>query len=135
VAGRIPLQLQDGAGGFLVDSVDECADRVLWLLRHSSEADELAARGHDLVRKRFLLTRLIADELRLYASLLGTRQAAGTRAALVGLADEDRDPVCGMRMDPRKANPGIQRCSAPVLLRRVPRSICPRARAVLALAG
>jgi hypothetical protein len=31
-------------------------------------------KGRELVRERFLLTRLIADELRLYGSLLGTRQ-------------------------------------------------------------
>jgi trehalose synthase len=97
------LQLQDGAGGFLVDSVEECAERVLWLLLHAIEADELAVRGRDLVRKRFLLTRLIADELRLYASLLGTRQPAQLPVALIGLACEDRGPVCGMRLDPRKA--------------------------------
>lgn len=102
-AGGIPLQMQDGAGGFLVEGVEQCAERVLWLLQHPSLAKELAEQGRDLVRKRFLLTRLIGDELRLYGSLLGTRAAPPLTAALVGLADEDRDPVCGMRLDPRKA--------------------------------
>jgi trehalose synthase len=55
-------------------------------------------RDHQLVRNRFLLTRLIADELRLYASVLGTRPPDAT-GMLVGLAGEHRDPVCGIRVD------------------------------------
>jgi trehalose synthase len=102
-AGGIPLQMQGSLGGFLVDSVEQCAERVLWLLPHPSEGKNLAQQGRDLVRKRFLLTRLIGDELRLYASLLGTRVAPQPIASLVGLADEDRDPVCGMRLDRSKA--------------------------------
>src|SRR5215211_8555169 len=63
VAGRvggIPLQLEDGVSGFLVSSTEECADRILWLLQHPEEAKALGARGREMVRERFLLTRLIA---------------------------------------------------------------------------
>jgi trehalose synthase len=102
-AGGIPLQMQDGAGGFLVDSVEECAERTLWLLHHRDEARQLGARGKATVRDRFLLTRLLADELRLYAALLGRPAADGEPAAKVGLAGELRDPVCGMRLAPDKA--------------------------------
>ena len=49
------------------------------------------------MRERFLLTRLIADELRLYASVLGT-QPRETLGMFVGLTGEQRDPVCGMRV-------------------------------------
>ena len=70
-AGGIPLQMQDRAGGFVVRSVEECAEKILRLLRNPKEGTELAMRGKELVRERFLLTRLIADELALYASLLG----------------------------------------------------------------
>lgn len=101
-AGGIPLQLQGGAGGYLVDSVADCAERVLWLLRHPDEGAALAARGRALVRERFLLTRLIADELRLIGDLLGARPPA-LAAAKVGLQGEERDPVCGMRLDPATA--------------------------------
>lgn len=80
-AGGIPLQLEDGrAGGFLVDSVEECAKRVVRLLRDPALADELGVRGRELVRRRFLLPRLIADDLRLYASLLGSRVGRPTAA-------------------------------------------------------
>ena len=68
-AGGIPLQMASGEGGFLVDSTAECAERVVWLLRHRDEARRIGARGHDRVRARYLLTRLLADDLRLYAEL------------------------------------------------------------------
>ena len=69
-AGGIPLQLQDGVGGFLVDSVDACAERILWLLHHADQARVIGAAGRERVREHFLLTRLLADDLRLYSSLL-----------------------------------------------------------------
>lgn len=97
-AGGIPLQLRDGAGGFLVDSIEACAEQTLWLLQHPKEAQAIARRGREVVRERFLLTRLIADELRLYGSLLGAITTDHLSAAHVGLADEQRDPVCGMRL-------------------------------------
>jgi trehalose synthase len=98
-AGGIPLQVQGGVGGFLVDSVEECAEKMLWALQHPEEAKEIGVKGRELVRERFLLTRLIADELRLYGSLLGRRQPYEP-VAQAGLAGEERDPVCGMRVDP-----------------------------------
>jgi trehalose synthase len=98
-AGGIPLQLQDGVGGFLVDSVESCAERTLWLLHHRAEGRALAAAGREHVRPRFLLTRLIADELRLYGSVLATPAVLDMPVAQLGLAGEARDPVCGMRLD------------------------------------
>jgi trehalose synthase len=80
-AGGIPLQMQDGAGGFLVGSVEECAEKMARLLRNPEEGEELALWGKEIVRERFLLTRLIADDLELYASLLGVGKQPGTRAA------------------------------------------------------
>ncbi len=44
----------------------------MWLLNHPTESAVLGVRGRELVRERFLITRLIADELRLYASLLSS---------------------------------------------------------------
>ena len=69
-AGGIPIQMAGDAGGFLVDSVEEAADRTLWLLRNPEEGRTLGIRGRELVRERFLLPRLLTDELRLYASLI-----------------------------------------------------------------
>ncbi len=101
-AGGIPLQMRDGAGGFLIDSVEECAGKTLRLLKDPEEGQQLAQKGQELVRERFLLTRLIADELRLYGDLLGTRQPRSA-VAKAGLTGEERDPVCGMQLDPEEA--------------------------------
>ncbi|MEW6583721.1 MAG: glycosyltransferase [Actinomycetota bacterium] len=68
-AGGIPLQMT-GSEHYLVESVEQCADRALHLLRHPEEGREVGRVGRERVRERFLLPRLIADELRLYASLV-----------------------------------------------------------------
>ena len=41
----------------------------------------------------------IADELRLYQSVLGMRRPRPTPAAMAGLVDEARCPVCGRAVD------------------------------------
>jgi trehalose synthase len=97
-AGGIPLQLQDGRGGYLVDSVEECATRTLELLADPEARHELGTAGQALVRERFLLTRLIADELRLYASVLGS-EPTEAHGRPIGPVGEERDPVCGMRVN------------------------------------
>ena len=102
-AGGIPLQLSDGAGGFLVDSVEECAARALELLRNPDEAELLGRRGRSAVRDRFLLPRLLADDLRLYALMLERPAADIIHSAAAGLGGEERDPVCGLLVDPSKA--------------------------------
>lgn len=64
-AGGIPMQMVNGAGGLLVESVEECASALLTLLRDRSSATEMAKRGQEWVRARFLLPRLLLDEVRL----------------------------------------------------------------------
>ncbi len=44
-AGGIPLQLEDGCSGYLVDSVEECAQRVLELLSDPERRHEFGERG------------------------------------------------------------------------------------------
>lgn len=68
-SGGIPLQMEDGIGGFLVDDTEQCAERALYLLRHRQEARTLGLAGRERVQRHFLITRLLADELRLVASL------------------------------------------------------------------
>jgi trehalose synthase len=97
-AGGIPLQLRDGAGGFLTQSSAECANRVNELLADAELRRSLGSSGRDVVRNRFLLTRLVADELRLYASLVDKPLMSGP-VGISGLEGEPRDPVCGMYLD------------------------------------
>jgi len=99
-AGGIPLQLQDGKGGFLIETTQQCAQRTLQLLRDPELRRQLGESGRELVRERFLLPRLIADELRLYHAVLSGEHPPSERAAKAGLSGEMRDPVCGVQVDP-----------------------------------
>ena len=67
--GGLPLQMPAGVGGYLVSSVAEAAERTLYLIQHREEAEAMALKGREHVHDNFLLTRLLADELRLLASL------------------------------------------------------------------
>lgn len=69
-AGGITLQVRDGQDGFLVDSVEDCADRIAELVTDPARADELGRNGRARVRERFLATRELADHLELFAQLL-----------------------------------------------------------------
>lgn len=80
-AGGIPLQVEDGIGGFLVESVEEAAARTVWLLDNPPEAREIAVCGRERVRERFLITRLLADEIRLYGESLAKGIAPAFAAA------------------------------------------------------
>ena len=68
-AGGIPLQMEHGKSGYLVESVEECAEKVLYLLQHPAEARRMGFRGRQYVRSHFLAPRLLSDELSLLRSL------------------------------------------------------------------
>jgi trehalose synthase len=70
--GGIPIQMPDGAGGFLVDPHDDkaFADKIDYLLKNPEDARHMGAAGRAVVEKRFLITRLVEDELQLAANLL-----------------------------------------------------------------
>ncbi len=67
--GGIPLQVLDGETGFLVDSVETCAEKTLYLLQHPDEARRMGEQGREHVRKNFLSTRHLRDYLQLFTDL------------------------------------------------------------------
>lgn len=67
--GGIPLQVEDGVSGFLVTSVEECADRALRILRDPALGYRLGRAGKEHVRKHFLMPRLLRDWLRIVGGL------------------------------------------------------------------
>jgi len=67
--GGIPLQIIDGQNGFLVESVQEAADKTMFLLKHVDAAKRMGKMGREHVRGNFLITRLLMDELKLLKSL------------------------------------------------------------------
>ena len=69
-AGGIPLQFPVGYEDYLVESVEDCAAKVLFLLDHRDIAESFGHAGHAKIRAEFLLPRLIRDELRLIKSVV-----------------------------------------------------------------
>jgi len=67
--GGIRLQIEDGENGYLVDSVEECAERVLTLLGDSTERASVGRAARERVRERFLTPRELEDYLRMLAAL------------------------------------------------------------------
>lgn len=67
--GGIPLQVVDGQTGYLVSSVEECAEKILYLLQHPEESKWMGERGREHVRQNFLITRYLRDYLQLFNSL------------------------------------------------------------------
>ncbi|RKG61329.1 glycosyltransferase [Corallococcus sp. CA054B] len=64
--GGIRHQLEDGHNGFLVDSVDPCAARIVQVLRNPKLRHQLGHHAHETVRRRFLLTRYLEQYLDLF---------------------------------------------------------------------
>ena len=68
-AGGLRIQVEDGTSGFLVDSVEECAERIVTLLRDEDLRTSMGHAGRERVRERFLTLRELTDYLELLASL------------------------------------------------------------------
>jgi trehalose synthase len=71
-AGGIPLQLEDGVSGVLADSPGDVATAISELLQDPARAAELGVAGARRVHERFLLPRLLADQLRLLRTVTAT---------------------------------------------------------------
>src|SRR5881275_607307 len=88
VAGRvggIVAQIDDGRTGWLVDSIDDCADASLEILNDGTAARARALRGKEFVRRHFLTPRLLRDWLVLFNQLLGN-DTSGAEVAVVSAA-------------------------------------------------
>ncbi len=61
--GGIRLQVIDGQTGYLVDTAQQCAEKIVALIRDPALARRLGNAGHEHIRKNFLVPRLLRDEL------------------------------------------------------------------------
>ena len=68
--GGIPLQVQDGETGYLVDSVEECAARIGDVLDDPELGRSLGLRGKEHVREHFLTPRYLRDYLKIFHEVL-----------------------------------------------------------------
>ncbi len=70
--GGIRHQIEDGVNGFLVDSVEQAAARIVQLIKDPGLRASLGARAKETVRDHFLMTRLFEDWLDLIGSFEAT---------------------------------------------------------------
>jgi trehalose synthase len=68
--GGIPLQIIDGENGFLVDTVEQAAERALWLLKNREMSKQMGAKGKEHIRNNFLIISQLRDYLQLFNDLL-----------------------------------------------------------------
>jgi trehalose synthase len=59
--GGIRRQIVDGENGFLVNSIDEAAARIVTLLKNPKQRERMGTLARETVRKNFLLSRLVED--------------------------------------------------------------------------
>jgi len=69
-AGGIPLQMKGELSNYLVNNVEECAEKLVYLLKNPAVGERLGKLGKDIVQKNFLTTRLARDELSLIKELV-----------------------------------------------------------------
>jgi len=69
--GGIPLQMPGDLSNYLVDSIEECAEKIVYLLENPAISKRLGQEGKEVIRQNFLMPRLIRDELTLIKSLVG----------------------------------------------------------------
>ena len=69
MSAGIPLQIEDGVSGYLVDSAEEAAERTIGVLQDPELAKKLGRAGKELARERFLTPRLLRDWLQIFESL------------------------------------------------------------------
>jgi trehalose synthase len=81
VAGRVGgvvAQVTDGETGWLVSSVEECAQACIDILSNPADARARALKGKEYVRRHFLTPRLLRDWLVLFNRLAGNDTGGST---------------------------------------------------------
>ena len=68
--GGIKVQIEDGKSGYLVNSPEEAAARVVTLMKDSKLRKEMGRAARERVREQFLLPRLLRDYLKLFTELM-----------------------------------------------------------------
>jgi len=67
--GGIKLQIDNGINGYLVDTVEETAEKILEILNNPEKAKDLAKKGKEKVKENFLLINHVEKYLDLFKDL------------------------------------------------------------------
>jgi trehalose synthase len=72
--GGIPLQIIDGNNGYLVDTVEQAAERTNSLMKNKEMAKQMGINGKEHVRENFLIVSQLRDYLILFNDLLESKK-------------------------------------------------------------
>jgi len=64
------MQFPEGFQQYLVETIEQCAERIVYLMKQPGEGGAFARSGREHVLRHFLVPRLVRDELRLIRHLL-----------------------------------------------------------------
>ena len=117
--GGIRLQIQDGVSGYLVDTSEECAWRIVELMQDPGLRDRMGQVAGETVRQKFLLPRLALDYLKVAKSPVSdsVKSNAHQVDALPGVEDSGPLAMPAGRSNGRKngraaSKPGVTRSAA-----------------------
>ena len=74
--GGIRTQIENGVNGYLVDSPEECAWRIVELIKDPELRSRIGEAARDTVRERYLLPRLALDYLNMVKAHVGLPRAS-----------------------------------------------------------
>jgi len=76
--GGIKRQIEDGVNGFLVENVEQAAERIVQLVANEKLRAQMGKRAKESVRRNFLMTRLMEEWLDLINSFEASFQLKST---------------------------------------------------------
>lgn len=68
--GGIPLQMTGELSNYMVNSTEECAEKIVHCLENPALSKRLGRQGKEIITQNFLMPRLIRDELTLIKKLV-----------------------------------------------------------------
>ncbi|HCP60186.1 MAG TPA: glycosyl transferase family 1, partial [Dehalococcoidia bacterium] len=68
--GGIPLQMTGELSNYMVNSMEECAEKIVHCLENPALSKRLGRQGKEIITQNFLMPRLIRDELTLIKKLV-----------------------------------------------------------------
>ena len=95
--GGIRIQVEDGVTGYLVTSPEECAQRIVSLLKDPELRARMGRLARETVRQRYLLPRLAVDYLK---AAVAPRDHAGVQSGLNGHRTNEFADLEDLRLEP-----------------------------------
>ena len=87
--GGIRIQVENGSSGFLVSTLQECAEKMVALLKAPALRDSIGSAARESVRQKFLLPRLALDYLEAAVALVPQARLSGHSPNANGFAKLD----------------------------------------------